>query len=60
MIYGGKSTRLDIVPSGNAIAYALVEADSFFTDPGGFFCPANAWNGDWRLCWRRMSPAIAG
>jgi adenylate cyclase len=27
---------LDTVPSGTASAYALVEADSFFTDPGGF------------------------
>ena len=27
---------MDTVPSGSATAYALVEADSFFTDPGGF------------------------
>jgi len=27
---------LDTVPSGTATAYALVEADSFFTDPGVF------------------------
>ena len=27
---------MDTVPSGTATAYALVEADSFFTDPGGF------------------------
>jgi len=29
---------LDTVPSGTATAYALVEADSFSTDPG-FFLP---------------------
>jgi len=23
----------------------------------GSFCPPNAWNGDWRRCWRRISPA---